>query len=79
LAGVATRVIARTFEYDSAPRRMAALTSGNPPRAWATRTFSRAAPRPRPMRQLSQCAQEWALASLQPAHASNRWIRTRSS
>ena len=42
-AGVATRVIARTFEYEISPFANVALTSGSFSSARATRTFSRAA------------------------------------
>ena len=58
VSGVATRVIARTLAYDTAPRCIAALISGRPGSALATRTFSRAAPRSMPVRQFSQCAHD---------------------
>jgi hypothetical protein len=45
VAGVATRVNARTLEYDSCPVAMAAEIAGSASSARATRTFSRAAPR----------------------------------
>ena len=40
VSGVATRVRARTFAYDSSPRASAWASSGNVPRARATRTSS---------------------------------------
>ena len=55
-AGVATRVIARTFEYENSPLAKPARTSGRCSSARATRTFSRAAIMPMPHCQLSQCA-----------------------
>ena len=58
LSGVATRVSARTLAYEIAPRCMVALMRGSVARAWATRTFSRAAPKAMPVRQCSQCAQD---------------------
>jgi hypothetical protein len=38
---------------------MVALVTGRLESARATRTFSRAAPRSIPVRQFSQCAQDW--------------------
>jgi hypothetical protein len=76
VSGVATRVRARTFAYDSSPRARAWANSGSVARARATRTFSRAAPRSSPIRQLSQSAQERNPA-LQPPRASNSRIRSR--
>jgi len=58
VAGVATRVSSRTFEYESSPRARAWARRGRVPRARATRTCSRAAPAWRPIRQVSQAAQE---------------------
>ena len=55
-AGVATRVIARTLEYENSPLANAALISGSDSSARATRTFSRAATLPMPHCQLSHCA-----------------------
>ena len=49
---------ARTLVYESSPRSSAWARSGNAASARATRTFSRAAPRSRPTRQLSQWAHE---------------------
>ena len=66
VSGAATRVTARTLEYDSSPRAKAPARSGNVPRARATRTFSRAAPRSSPTRQLNQAAEYFELASYQP-------------
>jgi hypothetical protein len=51
---------------------------GSPASARATRTFSRAAPRSSPVRQLSQCAQERQPPSFQPFRSSNSRIITRS-
>ena len=75
--GVATRVTARTFEYETLPRRMASLSFGNSPRARATRTCSRAAPGESPARQLSQCAH--VRQPSQPSRSSNSRMRTSSS
>jgi hypothetical protein len=55
-AAVATRVIARTFEYESSPFANASAISGRFSRERATRTFSRAASGPMPHCQLSHCA-----------------------
>jgi len=55
---VATRVSARTLEYDSSPRASACASCGSAPRARATRTRSRAAPRSSPTRHDNQCAHE---------------------
>ena len=76
VSGVATRVRARTFAYDSSPRARAWASSGSVASARATRTLSRAAPRSSPIRQLSQSAQERKPA-LQPPRASNSRIRSR--
>jgi hypothetical protein len=54
LAGVATRVTARTFENESSPRLIEALVSGKPTRARAVRTFSLAVPRSIPVLKESQ-------------------------
>jgi len=53
---------------------MAAPMSGNFSSAWATRTFSRAAPRLMPHFQLSQCAQDCVTESDQPWRRSNSAI-----
>jgi hypothetical protein len=53
---VATRVIARTFEYEIAPFANASAISGSCSSARATRTFSRAATAPIPHCQFSHCA-----------------------
>ena len=55
-AAVATRVIARTLDYENSPLANAALISGSDSSARATRTFSRAATLPTPHCQLSHCA-----------------------
>lgn len=78
MAAVATRVIARTFEYEISPFRIEAEIRGSPASALATRTFSRAAPRSSPVRQLSQCAHERQAPSFQPLRSSNSRIITRS-
>jgi len=51
-SAVATRVIARTLEKLTMPHRKALLIFGSLSNAWATRTFSRAAPSPMPHFQL---------------------------
>jgi hypothetical protein len=76
VSGVATRVRARTLAYDSSPRASAWARSGSVPRARATRTFSRAAPRSSPIRQLSQWAQE-RNPLFQPPRVSNARMRSR--
>jgi len=76
VAGVATRVSARTLAYESSPRARAWASAGSVPRARATRTFSRAAPRSSPTRQLSHAAQE-RKPVFQPPRASNARIRSR--
>ena len=58
VSGVATRVSARTFEYDSSPRASAPASNGSMPSARATRTRSRAAPGSSPTRHVSHAAQE---------------------
>ena len=65
VAGVATRVSARTFEYDSRPAASAASTSGSVPSARATRTCSRAVPRSQPTRHANQLAHDAAPSSAQ--------------
>jgi len=77
VSGVATRVSARTFEYDSSPRVRASLSCGSDPSARATRTCSRAAPGSSPTRQEIQWAHDrkpWP----QPPRASNSRMRSRS-
>ena len=44
VSGVATRVSARIFEYDSSPQASASFNRGSDPSAFATRTRSHAAP-----------------------------------
>jgi hypothetical protein len=80
-SGVATRVIARTLEKLSCPRRSSSSISGKPPSACATRTFSRAGPSAMPQRNESQCAHESAPWRAQPSRVSNsrtsvssRWV-----
>ena len=65
VAGVATRVIARTFEYDRRPAPSAASIRGSAPSARATRTCSRAVPGSQPTRHASQLAHDAAPASSQ--------------
>jgi hypothetical protein len=60
------------------PRRIAALTRGNSANALATRTFSRAAPMAKPVRQFSQWAHE-VKPSPHPPRSSNWWIMANSS
>ena len=62
VAGVATRVMARTFEYEIRPRRSVSEIFGNVASACATRTYSRAVPGARFARQLSHCAYDVAPA-----------------
>ena len=57
VAAVATRVSARTFEYDSRPSPKASAIFGSDAKARAVRTFSRAATRPMPHCQFSHWAQ----------------------
>ena len=59
-AGVATRTSARTFEYETSPRRSASSIAGNAASLPATRTRSRAVTRSQPTRQASQCAHDIA-------------------
>jgi hypothetical protein len=66
-------VRALTFEYESSPLRIACEIAGSFSIARATRTFSRAAPRASPVRQLSQWAQE-AAPQAQPLPRSNSAI-----
>src|SRR5262245_9327512 len=77
VSGVATRVSARTLEYDSSPRASASLSRGSEPNARATRTCSRAAPSASPTRQLSQWAHE-AKPLPHPPRTSNSRIRSSS-
>ena len=77
-SGVATRVSARTLAYGIAPRAIVALTIGSVARAWATRTFSRAAPSAIPVRQCNQCAHD-AKPPSQPVRSSNSCSSTSSS
>jgi hypothetical protein len=58
VSGVATRVRARTLEYDSSPRARRRPNAVAFRGARATRTFSWAAPRSSPTRQVSHAAQE---------------------
>ena len=53
--------------------------SGNPSSRFATRTFSRAAPRSIPTRHDSQCAHDSAPARCQPSTRSNSrsWVKNR--
>ena len=60
VSGVATRVSARAFAYDSLPTRRASSITNSLPNARATRTFSRAVAESSPIRQASQCAHEAA-------------------
>src|SRR5439155_1836969 len=71
LAGVAMRLMARTFEYDSSPRLKDAATAGSSPSRRATRTYSRAVCRLTPQRQLSQWAVERHSQSPAPERLSN--------
>ena len=75
---MATRVIARTFAYEMTPRRIAALTRGSVASAFATRTFSREAPRSMPVRQCNQWAHE-RKPLFQPLRSSNSRNSTSSS
>ena len=70
-SGVATRVSARTFAYDSLAVRSDSSMAGSFPSARATRTFSRAVAGSHPRRHASQCAHEIAPCSCQP-HASSK-------
>ena len=76
-SGVATRVSARAFEYDSSPLCIIPLSRGNCSSARATLTFSRAGPWAMPVRQLSQWAQVLKPVS-QPPLWSNSRISTNS-
>lgn len=78
-AGVAMRTIARTFEYDTSPRRSASSIVGNSASLPATRTRSRAVTRSQPTRQASQCAHDRAPWTCQPPRSSNsrRSVRRR--
>jgi hypothetical protein len=74
VSGVATRVRARTFEYESCPRANASVNLGSVARACATRTCSRAAPGDMPTRHASHSARE-RKPVFQPPRASNSRIR----
>ena len=65
--GVATRVNARTFEYDKVPFANAAEISGSALSACATRTFSRAALRLKSQRQCNHWVQFSSPHLSQPA------------
>ena len=67
----ATRVSARTFEYESLPSANAAEIAGNSRSAFAVRTFSRAAPGDIPQRHASQSAQLAQPHFAQPKRSSN--------
>ena len=71
VSAVATRVSARTFEYDSRPSPKAAEIFGSDSRARAVRTFSVAATRPMPHCQPSHCAQLAMPCWAQPSRRSN--------
>jgi hypothetical protein len=70
--------MARTLEKLTRPPRSAVLICGKAVMAWATRTFSRAAPRSMPHFQFSQWAQDFMPAPLQPWRSSNSRIRASS-
>ena len=76
VAGVATRVRARTLAQESSPRARAPARPGSVPRARATRTRSRAAPRSSPTRQASQAAQD-RKPVFHPPRASKARMRSR--
>ena len=75
----ATRVIARTFEYDTRPVANAAASSGSSSSRRATRTCSRAALGDRPIRQDSQWAHDSMPGPAQPSRRSNSAIQSSSS
>src|SRR2546425_336652 len=75
VSAVATRVSARTLEYDSSPRASACASLGSVPGARATRTRSRAEPRSSPTRQDSHAAHE-RKPVFQPPRASNSRMRS---
>ncbi len=77
VSGVATRVTARIFEYETLPRRIASLSFGRSARARATRTCSRAAPGSSPVRQPSHSAHD--VQPAQPFLSSNCRMRLSSS
>src|SRR4029450_4194036 len=75
---VATRLNARTFEYESSPRSNAASMRGNPHNALATRTFSCAVTRDIPHFQFSHSAQSEFPYAFQPCRRSNSRSRMRN-
>ena len=78
VSAVATRVTARTFEYDSRPSPKASEIFGSDVNARATRTFSLAAPALMPHCQFSQWAQLATPCCAQPSLRSNSARRARN-
>ena len=71
LSSVATRHTARTFEYDNRPSANIARTTGNPSRARATFTCSRAVRSSIPQRQPNQWPHDRTPSSSHPSRRSN--------
>jgi hypothetical protein len=76
MAGVATRVIARTFENETVPSRIASEIDGRSRSECATRMRSRAAPMSSPIRYESHAAQLVAPAITQWPRSSSIRINT---